>query len=99
MLNVGENRFDFCFPLEDKLQEELPEASFWANKFQEQFTFLQYQHVIRAGSPPQTKDIVQYPNLFVKANDDGRREYDDAGVDGIRLAQKGASFLKGVLQI
>lgn len=70
ILTPGENRFDFEFPLKDKplgaQHPALKPASEWHRELGLSFNYVEYDYVVRAGSPPQTRDIVQYPKLLPK---------------------------------
>mmetsp|Transcript_4534 Transcript_4534/g.9137 ORF Transcript_4534/g.9137 Transcript_4534/m.9137 type:complete len:176 (+) Transcript_4534:82-609(+) len=94
-LNAGENRFSFSFPLDGKLQQELPPAIDWAKKFGH-FTFLEYEYVLRGGSPPQTKDIVLYPKLL-KPSDNGIRQIGRHGVDELGAIEGATEILASIL--
>lgn len=63
-LQVGENRLDFDFNLENKLQEldKYIQPKDLVKKFGS-CTFIKYDYILRAGSL-QVKEFVRYPNLF-----------------------------------
>lgn len=64
----GENVFVFDFPtLAKELQQHalLPNEAHWRKKFGS-FIRMKYEYVIRAGTAPQAKDVIQYPSLPIR---------------------------------
>lgn len=60
-LSQGETRFPFSFPeLESALMTDLPKPQYYAKRYG-RFAYCKYDIILRAGSPPQTKDLQSYP--------------------------------------
>ncbi|KAL3921324.1 MAG: hypothetical protein SGARI_006708 [Bacillariaceae sp.] len=94
VLQPGPNRFPFCFDIPDS-PVLTPNEFYQLTKCK--CTYWTYDHILRAGCPPLTRDLQSFPRMLPRDSDYHPQYLGNHGIDGLGLAENGVAVAGIVL--